>query len=136
MIDLDAPRGVARAIALHPRGAGGALPEVVLVVANQKGLVAAGTVRAALLRVGGPCLLVLAPKRSTCEIAYSQPCGYTDRFLLGKGFNPWTHLLRVRQYYLARFFAAGANVLQLNSDVAVFHNRTRSSTASCDRPGS
>lgn len=118
-IALDDPGGVGRALSLYKAEAGSAWPDVVLVTANAAGLPSALTLRRSLLSVGGPLAFVLSPNADVCEPSTSWPCGYSVRF---SAWTRWDELLRLRQYYLARFFLEGANVMQLDSDVIVIAN--------------
>ena len=123
IIALDSERGVARVVRNCRRDERGRRV-LVTIAANSRGVAPARRVRAALLSVGGPMALLLAPDVESCTEPGAVPCAYTTKFA-GWGGDPptvWDQLMRLRTYYLAVFFARGLDVMQLDSDLAVFSN--------------
>ena len=115
-MDFDAHGGVQRAWRAWRPASGP--PDCVLVATDERGMSNALRVRQSLRRVGAPQAIFIAPKASVCEIPGAAPCGYSTLFdFCGAGF---CQIMRLRQHLMARFFLAGANVLQLDSDVAMF----------------
>ena len=130
-IDLDEPGGVRRAIrAVNPPSLSSrTIPEVILVTANENGLGNARRVSDSLMLVGAPEPLILAPRAAVCAAARGRPCSHSTRGSMISTGTPtttmtaeWCVLLRLRQAFLSLFYAAGANVMQLDSDVAFFSN--------------
>jgi len=127
IVDLDAPGGVARAVSL----ASNARRELVLFFAYGAGPltgVAPRAVRAA-HAAGVHWSLILTLNRASCYASLSAcPCAFGGVDPIGSWQSPRDppdrrvaasarQLLRVRVYWLARFFDAGANVFQCDLDV-------------------
>ena len=126
-VDLDADGGIRRAIRLvRPTSrAQRSQAEVILVTSNENGLGNARRIADALAIVGAPEPLILAPRAAVCAAARGRPCGFSTRGALSDATHAakeWCVLLRLRQAHLALFFAAGANVMQMDSDIAFFAN--------------
>lgn len=127
IVDLDEPGGVARAVSL----ASNAKRELVLFFAYGAGPltgVAPRAVRAA-YAAGVHWSLIVTLNRASCDASLSAcPCAFGGVDPIGPWQSPRDppdrrvaasarQLLRVRVYWLARFFAAGANVFQCDLDV-------------------
>lgn len=120
-VALDRNNGVQHAIDLvRMLSPANGPTEIILVATNWKGLPNALRVQSSLLATGAPPALLLTPDANVCRAEGSYPCAYTGRFTWCH--VEWCRIIRMRQYFLARFFQAGANVLQLDSDVVFFSN--------------
>ena len=117
-MDLDAKGGVRRAWRAWRPASGP--PDAVLVATDSNGLANARRIRQTLERVGAPRALFVAPDPSVCASPGTWPCGYSTRFSFTK--ERFCRILRLRQFLMARFFLAGANVLQLDSDLTFYAN--------------
>lgn len=123
VFDLDRPDGVTAAARSFPRSSKhpDRPPLILLVAANALGLPNAVRLRRMISRVDdAPSMLVISPEASTCAEPASQPCAHSARF--GFAGKAWSVILCLRQYFLARFFEAGADVVQLDSDVMVMRS--------------
>lgn len=127
IVDLDEPGGVSRAVSL----ASNARRELVLFFAYGEGPLTGAAPRAvrAASAAGVHWSLIVTLNRDSCIASRSAcPCSFGGVIPIGPWQTPRDppdrrvaasprQLLRVRVYWLAQFFAAGANVFQCDLDV-------------------
>jgi hypothetical protein len=115
-----------------------ATPSIILVASYGEGVFAAMRQREQLAAVEPGAsvspLMILAPDNTTCTPAFA-PCAFSagrfatymqgGRKLVTRrplSVQQWERALRVRVHYFYRFFAAGANVIQLDSDISLLRS--------------
>ena len=94
-------------------------PSLTLIPTNDKGLSSATSLDARLVSVGFTSSLLVAPRKSICALSSIDCCWPPAGLKARQGV--FTRVLIAKLFAAARLFAAGADILMLDSDVAIFN---------------